>query len=95
MLSNYFEYSKQLYGAPQVAKGKKSAYLFRRCRLDPWVRKIPRKRKIKPTPVFLPGEFHGQKSLGGFSPWYCKGSNTAEQQSMCIKIKMKLLKNKL
>ena len=30
---------------------------------DPWVRKIPWRRKWQPTPVFLPGEFHGQRSL--------------------------------
>ena len=30
---------------------------------DPWVRKIPWKREWLPTPVFLPGEFHGQRSL--------------------------------
>ena len=29
----------------------------------------PRERKWQPTPVFLPGEFHGQRSLGGYSPW--------------------------
>ena len=40
----------------------------RRCRCDPWVRKIP----WQPTPVFLPGEFHGQRSLVGYSPWGCK-----------------------
>ena len=33
--------------------------------LDPWVRKIPWKRKSQPTPVFLPGESLGQKSLVG------------------------------
>ena len=32
--------------------------------LDPWVKKIPWKRKWQTTPVFLPGEFHGQRSLG-------------------------------
>ena len=37
--------------------------------LDPWVRKIPWRREWQPTPVFLPGEFHGQKSLEGYSPW--------------------------
>ena len=31
-------------------------------------RKIPWKRKLQPTPVFLPGESHGQKSLAGYSP---------------------------
>ena len=42
---------------------------YRRPRFDPWVRKIPWRRKWPPTPVFLPGEFHGQRSLAGYSPW--------------------------
>ena len=33
------------------------------------VRKIPWRRKWQPTPVFLPGESHGQRSLAGYSPW--------------------------
>ena len=41
-------------------------------RLDPWVGKIPWRRKWLPTPVFLPGEFYRQKSLAGNSPWGCK-----------------------
>ena len=36
---------------------------------NPWVRKMPWRRKWQPTPVFLPGEFHGQRSLVGYSPW--------------------------
>ena len=36
---------------------------------DLWVGKIPWRRKWQPTPVFLPGEFHGQRSLVGYSPW--------------------------
>ena len=36
--------------------------------LDPWVRKIPWRRKWQPTPVFLPGESLGQRSLVGYSP---------------------------
>ena len=39
----------------------------RRCRFDPWVRKISRSRKWQPTPVFLPGKFHGQKGLVSYS----------------------------
>ena len=35
---------------------------------DPWVRKILRKRAWQPTPVFLPGESHGQRSLAGYRP---------------------------
>ena len=41
-----------------------------RCRFeDPWVGKIPWRRARQPTPVFLPGESHGQRSLAGYSPW--------------------------
>ena len=36
---------------------------------DLWVRKIPWRRKRQPTPVFMPGKFHGWKSLAGYSPW--------------------------
>ena len=36
---------------------------------NPWVRKIPWSRKWQPTPVFLPGESYGQRSLVGYSPW--------------------------
>ena len=41
-------------------------------RFDPWVRKIPWKREWLPTPVFLSGEFHGQRRLEGYGPWDCK-----------------------
>ena len=34
-----------------------------------WVRKIPWRRKWQPTPVFLPGKFHGWRSLAGYCPW--------------------------
>ena len=34
---------------------------------NPWVRKIPWRRGWQPTPVFLPGESHGQKSLVGYT----------------------------
>ncbi|CAI9153447.1 unnamed protein product [Rangifer tarandus platyrhynchus] len=43
---------------------------------DPWVEKIPWKRKWQPTPVFLPGKFHGQRSLVGYSPGGHKESDT-------------------
>ena len=40
-----------------------------RCRFDPWVGNIPWRRKWQPNPVFLPGKFHGQRSLVSYSPW--------------------------
>ena len=51
---------------PSGASGKESACQCRRCkrcRFEPWVRKIPWRRKWQPAPVFLPGESHGQRSL--------------------------------
>ena len=38
----------------------------------------PQSRQWKPTPVFLPGKSHGQKSLVGYSPWGCKELDTTE-----------------
>ena len=39
---------------------------------DPWVMKILWRRKWQTTPIFLPGEFHGQSNLTGYSSWRCK-----------------------
>ena len=46
---------------------------------DPWVGMIPWRREWQPTPVFLPGEFHGQRNLEGYSPWGHKELDTTEQ----------------
>ena len=43
--------------------------------------RAPWRRKWKPTPVFLPGKFHGQRSLEGYSPWGHKESDMTEQLS--------------
>ena len=48
-------------------------------RVQPWVRKIPWKRKWQPAPVFLPRESHGQRSLEGYSPWGHKESEATER----------------
>ena len=47
--------------------------------LDPWVGKIPWRRELQPTLVFLPEEFHRQRSLVGYSPWGHKESDLTEQ----------------
>ena len=41
------------------------------------------RRKWQPSPVFLPGEFHGQRSMVGYSPWRLKESDTTELLSTC------------
>ena len=59
----------------QVALVVKNACQCRRCnrcRLDPWVGKSLWSRKWQPTLVFLPGKFHGQRSLMGYSLWSSK-----------------------
>ena len=43
--------------------------------LRSWVGKVSRRRKWQPTPVFLPGTSHGQRSLAGYSPWGCEESD--------------------
>ena len=54
---------------PWWLSGKESTCQCRRRKFDPWVGKIPWRWKWQPTPVFLPGESHGQRSLAGYSPW--------------------------
>ena len=49
---------------------------------DPWVREIPWRKTWKPTPVFLLGEFCGQRNLVGYSPWDCKESDMTEQPTL-------------
>ena len=43
-----------------------------------WVGKISWRRKWQPTPVFLPGESHGQRGLSGSSPWGHEESDMTE-----------------
>ena len=71
-------------GLPGGASGKESACQCKRHRFDPWIRKTPWNRKWQPALVFLPGEFHGQRSLPGYSPWDCNEQDRGKQVSMNI-----------
>ena len=51
-----------------ISVGKRIHLQCRRCRFDPWVRKILGSVAWQLTPVFLPGESHGQRSLVSYSP---------------------------
>ena len=69
-------------GFPGGTSGKESTCRgsrHKRCGFDPWVGKMPWRRKWQPTPVFLPGKFHGHKGLAGYSPWSYKESNMTER----------------
>ena len=50
-----------------MAQIEKNLSVMQETRFDPWVRKIPLRKEWLPTPVFLPGEFHGQRSLVDYS----------------------------
>ena len=63
----------------------------KRHEFNPWVKKIPWNRKWQPTPVFLPGKFHGQRSLAGYSLWGHKESDTTKQLSIRVRLRMRFL----
>ena len=62
---------------PGSAVKKKIPLQCRRCEFNPWVRKIPWRRKWQPTSELLPGKSHGQRRLAGYSPW---GSQNSQPQ---------------
>ena len=70
-----------MWGLPGGANGKESACQCRRHKrpgFDPWVGKIPWRGAWQPTPLFLPGESHGQRSLVGCGPYGCRVSDMTE-----------------
>ena len=54
----------------------------KRCEFDPWIRKMPWRRKQQPTPAFSPEKFHGQRRLVSYIPWGCKKLNLTEHAYM-------------
>ena len=70
--------SVYIYGLLWWLSGKETSCQCKRCGFDPWVRKIPWSRKWQPTPVFLRGKSHGQRSLVGYSLWGFQESDTTE-----------------
>ena len=85
------ECSTLLMGLPRWHSGQESACQcrrHRRRRFDPWVRKIPR-REWQPTPVFLPGKSHGQRSLAGYSPRVTESDMTEHTRDLAYDLKVK------
>ena len=64
---------------PGGSDGKSVCLQCGRPGFDPWVGKVPQRRKWQPTPVLLPWKSHGWRSLVGYSPWGPKESDTTEQ----------------
>ena len=77
-MSFFFSWSILDLDFPGGSEYKESACQCKRRGFDPWVQKIPWRRVWQPTPVFLPGEFHGKSSLAGYSPWGHRESDTTE-----------------
>ena len=74
-ISSFLSYLVQIMlslGLPRWLSSDESSCQCRRHRFDPWVRKIPWRRKWQPTPVFLPGKSR-TGGLVGYSPWAHKG----------------------
>ena len=65
-------------------RGKGSVCQYKRPGFDPWVQKMPWRRKWQPTAVFLLGKSHGQRSLAGYNPCGCKESDMKQQQQQKI-----------
>ena len=72
VLVGILQKNKKKGGLPWWLSGKESTCQCRRRRFDPWGKKIPRRRKWQPTPVFLAGKSHRQRSLADYSPWGCR-----------------------
>ena len=74
--------TRGVYGAWKIKRKQIPMYKHllqcRRPGFNPWVGKIPWRRKWQPTPVLLPGKFHGLRSLVGYSPWGHKELGTTE-----------------
>ena len=62
-----FEDAYLVVKASLVAQRVKNPLPMEETQFDPWVGKIPWRRKLQPISVFLPGEFHGQRSLVGYT----------------------------
>ena len=71
-------------GFPQIGISLVAQMVKNLCGLNPWARKIPWRREWQPTQIFLPGEFHGQRSLVGHSLWSPKESDMTEQLTLEI-----------
>ena len=73
------------WGLPGWLSGKECACQCRRRRFDPWVGKMPWRRKRQRTPLFLPGKSQGQRNLLRYSPWGRKrvGRDLATKRQQC------------
>ena len=77
----------EVEGLPWQLSSKEPNCQCRRHRFSLWIRRIPWSKKWQPTPGFLPGKFHGQRSLAGYSPCGHKEWDTTEQLTLSLSTK--------
>ena len=73
-----------MFGFPGSSNGKDSACNAGDQGSIPRLGKSLKRREWLPAPVFLPGEFHGQRSMAEYSLWDCKESDTTEQLTLAF-----------
>ena len=73
-----------LVGLPRQLRWERIHLQSRRSGFNPWAWEMPWRREWQPTPVFLPGESHGQRSLAGYSPQDNKESGTTERLTLSL-----------
>ena len=78
MVAGHGEHVQVGTGASLVAQSVKNPSAMQETRFNAWLGKIPWRRKWQSTLVFLPGNFHGQRSLVGYSPRGWEESDTTE-----------------
>ena len=79
-------YFSNTHGLPRWLSGEIFAWQCGRwgsCKFEPWIGQIPWRRKWQPTPVFLPGKFHGQRNLVGSSPWGHRVQHDWAAEQLC------------
>ena len=79
-----FSIGIQAYRLPRWLIIKESAWQCKRCGFHPWVGKIPWRRAWQPTPVFLPGESHGQRSLVGLQSMALQSQTQLKRLSILL-----------
>ena len=82
-----FSFLLEYNGFPGGSDGKESDCDVGDPGLIPGSGRSPGEKKRHAIPVFLPGEFHGQRSLVGYSPWGCKESDTTKRLTHIIQLR--------
>ena len=78
-----------LIRASLVTQTVKNLPVTQETKLSPWLGKIPWGREWQPTPIFLPGEFHGQRRLADYGSWCCKELDTTAWLSLSLSSSIK------